>query len=406
MKSDLDRLMAERGFAALLVIGEVEGNHALRYLTNSARITHGTVLKVAGQPPLIVANAMERDEAAKSGLQVVTTAELGYHEIIRRTSNLLETDAELLAALLTRYGVSGTVSVYGVSDPGRAYLLLGRLDALLPEVTITGEGDTTIFDEAYATKDAAELAAMRSAAERTNAVMGEVVGFIRGHRVSEGQLAAEDGCPLTVADVKRYLQERLMAAGLEDNGETIFAIGRDGGVPHSRGEDSDVLTVGACIVFDLFPRDRASGYYHDMTRTYCLGEASPEVERAYRQVMQAFDAVSDALAVGQPGSRYQDITCDVFEEHGHPTPRTHPGTEVGYVHNLGHGVGLQIHARPRLSAFSPDTLQPGQVFTVEPGLYYPDDGYGVRIEDTVMIDADGTFHSLTPYPKDLVIPLG
>jgi Xaa-Pro aminopeptidase len=406
MKADLDRLMAERGFAALLVIGEVEGNHALRYLTNGARITHGTVLKVAGQPPLIVANAMERDEAAKSGLQVVTTTEFGYHDIIRRTGNLLEADAELLAAILTRYGVSGTVSVYGVSDPGRAYLLLGRLDELLPEVTITGEGDTTVFDEAYATKDEAELAAMRSVAERTNAVMGEVVDFIRSHRVVDGQLVEEDGCPLTVAGVKAYLQERLMAAGLEDNGETIFAVGRDGGVPHSRGEDTDILTVGACIVFDLFPRDRVTGYYHDMTRTYCLGQASPEVEQAYEQVMQAFDAVSDALAVGEQGSRYQDIACDVFEEHGHPTPSTHPGTEVGYVHNLGHGVGLQIHARPRLSAFSADMLEAGQVFTVEPGLYYPDDGYGVRIEDTMMIDELGNVHSLTPTPKRLVIPLG
>jgi Xaa-Pro aminopeptidase len=90
---------------------------------------------------------------------------------------------------------------------------------------------------------------------------------------------------------------------------------------------------------------------------------------------------------------------------GHPTLRSDPKTEEGYVHSLGHGIGLEIHSRPRLSIATEETLQPGQVLTIEPGLYYPSRGFGVRIEDTVYVDERGVFHSLTPFPKDLVIPI-
>lgn len=406
MKSDLDRLMVARGLDAIVVMGEAAGNHALRYLTNGAKITHGVVVKKQGEQPTIICNAMERDEAARSGLPVATTAEFKLHDLIKESGSVFEGELRLLAALLEHYAISGKVGFYGLDDPGRAYLRLGRLDAMLPAVTVTGEGETTIFDEAYTTKDAAELEALRSVAVRTNTVMAETLAFVRQHAAQENRLVKPDGVPLTVGDVKRYLRSRLLEHNLEDAGETIFAIGRDAGVPHSRGEAADALELGKTIIFDLFPRDLESGYYHDMTRTFCLGYAPPEVQAAVDQVMQAFDAALDALAVGEAASRYQDLVCDVFEEHGHKTPRSHPGTDEGYVHSLGHGLGLQIHSRPRLAAVSTDTIQPGQVFTVEPGLYYPERGFGVRIEDTVYVGENGAIHSLTPFPKDLVIPVG
>jgi Xaa-Pro aminopeptidase len=91
---------------------------------------------------------------------------------------------------------------------------------------------------------------------------------------------------------------------------------------------------------------------------------------------------------------------------GHPTIRSNPSTVEGYVHSLGHGLGLQIHSSPRFRSYLDDTIERGQVFTVEPGLYYPDRGFGIRIEDTIYVDDNGEFHSLTPFPKDLVIPIG
>jgi len=404
VKSDLDRLMADRGFDAIVVMGEAEANHILKYMTNHAMITQGIVVKQRGEDPVLIVGGMERDEAAKSGLTVRTMTEFHLYQHIKEAGGVFEGNLHMLAEVFGTLDISGTVSFYGLDDPGTAYMRLKRLDEMLEMIAVTGEAGSTIFDEAYATKDAAELNAIKQVAEGTNRVMAETVDFIRGHRVQDGRLVDEKGVPLTVEAVKRYVDMRLLSYGLEDSGEKIFAVNRDAGVPHSRGEAGDELKIGDCIVFDLFPRSIETGYFHDMTRTFCLGHARPDIQRAYDQVMQAFNAVMDSLEVGKETSIYQNLTCDIFEEHGHKTIRTDPGTEEGYVHSLGHGIGLQIHSNPRFSAYSDETIQPGQVFTVEPGLYYPDQGYGVRIEDSVYVAADGTIHSLTSYPKDLIIP--
>ena len=187
----------------------------------------------------------------------------------------------------------------------------------------------------------------------------------------------------------------------------IFAIGRDAGVPHSAGDPDDPLRLGESIVFDLFPREAGGGYFHDMTRTFSLGYARPEVREIYQQVKLCYDQVVEALEVNALGRTYQELTCDIFEEMGHETPRTNPLAESGYVHSLGHGVGLELHSHPRLSAseLNTDRLVPGSVFSIEPGLYYPERGYGVRLEDLWTVDEAGRFHCLTDFPKELVVPV-
>lgn len=405
MKTDLDALMAERGFDALLILGEARGNHFLQYLSGGARVTHATVLKQRGQAPLILCNPMERDEAAINGNRVITSNELNFPAILAELRNVFEAELMVLKGLLEGQGVSGSVAVYGMMDPGKAFVTLKRLAEMLPTISFTGETEVSIFDLAYSTKGSDELSGLRDVAARSNQVMAEVMDFVKSHRAKGETLLKRDGSPLTVGDVKRYLRERLAAQGLSDDGSTIFAIGRDAGVPHSRGQDADPLTLGRTIIFDLFPYALDSGFYHDMTRTFCLGHAPEEIKLAYAQVMQAFDASIDAIRLGEKCARLQEVVCDVFEEHGHPTPRSKPGTVEGYVHSVGHGLGLQIHERPKFGAVSEDLMQAEQVFTVEPGLYYPDQGWGIRVEDTVYVDAAGRVHSLTPFPKDLVIPI-
>jgi Xaa-Pro aminopeptidase len=101
----------------------------------------------------------------------------------------------------------------------------------------------------------------------------------------------------------------------------------------------------------------------------------------------------------------QEAAQDVYEAAGHKTTRSHPGTNEGYVHSLGHGVGLNIHERPSLSHFGQDILQRGTVISIEPGLYYPDQGYGVRLEDLFLIDEQGDLINLTGFKHDLVVPI-
>ena len=187
----------------------------------------------------------------------------------------------------------------------------------------------------------------------------------------------------------------------------IFAQGRDAGVPHNHGTREMPLRLGQPIVFDIFPKT-ASGYYHDMTRTWCLGYAPDPVQKLWDQCKTLFDQLLATLAVGRPCSSYQELALDYFEAFGHATSRTQPGAHAGYMHGLGHGLGLDIHEEPRFSIATGNTrlLQPGHVVSVEPGLYYPEQGIGMRIEDTVAFQEDGTLVNLTPFPYDLVVPMG
>ncbi|PJF25472.1 MAG: aminopeptidase P family protein, partial [Phototrophicales bacterium] len=153
------------------------------------------------------------------------------------------------------------------------------------------------------------------------------------------------------------------------------------------------------------PRESGGGYYHDCTRTWCIGYAPDSVQRAYDEVMTAFRIAQDSFEVGMPGKAIQEPVQDYFEGRGHPTSRSQPGTTNGYVHSLGHGVGLNIHERPSLSHLSHDTLQRGSVISIEPGLYYPDQGFGVRVEDLFYIDDNGALVSLTDFKHDLILPL-
>lgn len=247
---------------------------------------------------------------------------------------------------------------------------------------------------------------MREAGRLTCLVMGETRDFIQEHSVRDGVVMKNGKEALTIGDVRQFIRARLSLYGMAEDHDTIFAQGRDAGVPHNRGNDAAPLRLGEPIVFDFFPMT-SKGYFHDITRTWCLGYAPPQVQEAWDQCKEIFDQVMGSLAVGQPCRAAQELVCDYFEAKGHPTVRTQPGTHEGFVHSLGHGLGLDIHEEPRLShAVGNDTvLQPGHVVSVEPGLYYPDRGFGVRIEDTVAFTEAGELVNLTDFPYDLVIPM-
>ncbi|MCL4255360.1 MAG: M24 family metallopeptidase, partial [Anaerolineae bacterium] len=102
----------------------------------------------------------------------------------------------------------------------------------------------------------------------------------------------------------------------------------------------------------------------------------------------------------------QETVQDYFEGLGHPTLRNNPNTQNGYTHSLGHGMGLNIHERPRISHTSKeDVFMVGNVVTIEPGLYYPEKDMGIRVEDSFYVTETGELLSLTSFRKDLVLPI-
>ncbi|MBN1679499.1 MAG: aminopeptidase P family protein [Anaerolineae bacterium] len=412
MKADLDRLMETEGLDALVIPAAENDNPYRAYLSNGAHYT-GDVIKKRGEPPVLLAHAMERDEAAKSGLIVYTYDELGYGQLYYEHGHDMDAfNAAWYRRIFEKLAVSGHVAFYGVGDINRMFrMLLYLRDALADRVTIVpGAVNPNLFNKAYETKDTDEIARLRDVAARTSAVAQAARAWIAEHcaenRHAENRRVIQaDGSPLTIGDVKRYVRGQLFERDLEDIEGMIFAQGRDAGVPHSKGEDSDPVRLGETIVFDLFPRE-PGGYFHDMTRTWCIGYASPEAQAAYDAVMEAYHRSIRMCKPGTPTANLQEMVCAYFEERGHPTVRNTPGTTDGYVHSLAHGLGLNVHEAPYFRSKASDYhIQVGNVFTIEPGLYYPERGYGVRIEDTVTINESGSVEVLTDCPYDLIIEL-
>ncbi|MEM7128930.1 MAG: Xaa-Pro peptidase family protein [Chloroflexota bacterium] len=412
MKSDIDRLMFERELDALLVIGDSDGNSVMNYLTGGGHLEGALIVKKRNEAAVLYHGSMERDTAAETGLQLIDrgVAHNRYQLIQEHDGDHLAADQAYMIRVLQEQQVSGRIGIYGQYDAGEAWALLNGLQTQAPQsgldIELVGEYDDSLFTIAQETKDSDELAELQEAGRLTCLVVGEVQAFIQKHKTQEEKVIQEDGSPLTIGHVKRFMRERLFFYGLDDHNATIFSQGRDAGVPHNRGNEEMPLRLGQAIIFDIFPQ-RESGYYHDMTRTWCLGYAPPEVESAWEQTKEVFDRAMEMFKVGMPCRDLQLMTCDYYEKLGHPTVLNKPGIQEGYVHSLGHGIGLNIHEDPRLTHAKnyDNKLQPGHVITVEPGLYYPDKGFGVRIEDAVALDENGDLIWLTDYPYDLVIPM-
>ena len=408
MKSDLDRLMAERDLDGFLVLGDSDCNPAMNYLTGGVHLEGAMVVKSVGEPITLIHGSMERDSVANCGLRLVDRDQAydRYQMLQKHGGDQLAASVEYYTNVFRDQNLRGRIGVYGKLDAGAAYTLLRRLQAESQEFELIGEFGSSLFTEARETKDARELDEMKEAGRLTCAVIGEVQEYIQQCGVRDEVVISADGDPLTIGDVKSFMRMRFMAHGLIEEHDTIFSQGADAAVPHNTGNPDEPLRLGKSIIFDIFPK-LPSGYFSDITRTWSLGYATDEVQVAYDECKEIFELVMAELAVGVPCRHPQEMTLDYFESKGHPTMRTQPSSHDGYVHSLGHGVGLDIHEGPRLShAAGNDTVfQPGHVFSVEPGLYYAERGFGVRVEDSVAFDAAGNLVLLTEYPYDLVIPM-
>lgn len=409
MKSDLDRIMTERNLDALLVMGDSSGNKVMNYLTGGRHFEKALIVKVRGGPLTLVHGAMERDDAAQTGMVLVNRDQMyNRYELLKANNgDRLAAEIDFMRRLVRDQRLRGRLGVYGMGDVGSSYILLNALQDSLPETEIVGEFEgTSLFSLLRETKDNDEIEQLLEAGRITCTVVGEVQEYIQRHQARGDLVVRSDGEALTIGDVKSFMRARLFAHKMKEDHDTIFSQGRDAGVPHNRGNEAAPLRLGQSIIFDIFPMNQ-SGYVHDLTRTWSLGYATDEVLQAYEQTKEIFDRVMASLKVWMPCKDTQIMVCEYYESKGHPTPLNTPGTQEGYVHSLGHGIGLDVHEEPRLShAAGNDTiLQPGHVVSIEPGLYYPERGFGVRIEDSVAFSEAGKLISLSDYPYDLVVPM-
>ena len=411
MKSELDTLMQAKNMDAFVVFGHAENNPPMTYLTGGGHVSHATLIKKCGEEAILFFGDMERDEAAKSGLKLIPYSKYDVDALFQKANR----DGLLAAAfrmelMLKDAGVtSGRVGLYGFYDLSAIFGMIAHMKTLMPELEFIGEArEDSIFLHAMERKDEAEVGRIRRMGKITTEVVGKVKDFLTACDVRDDEaLLNEDGSPLTVGDVHAKIRLWVAERGAELPSGFIFAIGRDAGVPHSSGNPKDLMRLGQTIVFDIYPAEAGGGYYYDFTRTWSLGYATPEAQELYGQVREIYDKLKENFDLNAPFRNYQQMTCEYFESKGHKSPLNTKAPVEGYVHSLGHGVGLNIHERPFSGLLIGDDhrLVPGVVVTSEPGLYYPEKGMGFRIEDTYWVRPDGKMEVLADYSYDFVLPM-
>lgn len=226
-----------------------------------------------------------------------------------------------------------------------------------------------------AVKDAGEIAEIRQAVRLAE----------RAFRVVTAGLMPD----MTEAEAAHAIEAALRRFGAPGvSFEPIIAAGDRAALPHYRPTRNRVGGAGLLLV-DWGARG-PGGYVSDLTRTFATAEITPKLREVHRVVDEARRA---GIAAVRPGAKAADVDAaarGVIDDAGY-------GENFG--HGLGHGIGLQVHESIRLSSISKDVLQPGMVFTVEPGVYLPGWG-GVRIEDDVLVTEDGC-EVLSTLPREL-----
>lgn len=246
-------------------------------------------------------------------------------------------------------------------------------------------------------KSADEVKKISAALAMAEVGMAEGIEVLRRSKISRDRKLLYHGAPLTSERLRSVIDCAILQAhGLAAN--TIVAGGRQACDPHERGHG--VLRAHEPIIIDIFPRSQKTGYFGDITRTVVRGHASEAVRKLYDTVWTgqkiAFEKIRSKVKTTDVHKAVQDF----FVRQGYKTGRRN-GHMEGFFHGTGHGLGLEIHEAPRMGANSTESLRPGHVVTVEPGLYYPGIG-GVRLEDVALVTANGV-KNLTRFEKVLEI---
>jgi Xaa-Pro aminopeptidase len=326
-------------------------------------------------------SVLDADKVSAFGIEVLDGAKLGRDELLEQGLSDIELEGELALRAAREVGVSGAAVPpdfpLGVADALRA----GGI-----ELTVDEAG----FVDRRRVKTDHQLEGIRRAQKAADAAMDIAAGLIRS---LEGGLTSEA--------VRLAMQAVCEERGCDLPDDVIVAHGAQAADGHESGFGE--LLAGESVVVDIWPRDKQSRCWADMTRTFVAGGGRPdqELQRYWELTRESLGRVYPMIRAGANGREIYEASCGPYHEAGLPTQLTKAPGEVlreGYFHGLGHGVGLEVHERPHLGRKA-DTLVAGDVITIEPGCYRRGFG-GVRLEDLVIVTDDGC-ETLTDFPYEL-----
>ena len=379
----------------LLVIGASEHDAAAYHLSGFLAPDPVIFLEAAGKKYLAV-SSMEYGRAKREARaeEVLSFDELNVMNLARELKSGGRALAAAAANLLEKLGATGSpVAV----PPTLGVVYADELRAR--GLTVTPEAK--LFADLRRVKTEQEISYIETTQRAVEEACAHAVRILRESGVSVDGTLLHEGEPLTSERLRFEIDTELLRRGCAASG-TITAGGAQTADPHERGHGP--LKAGDPIILDIFPADKTTRYYADMTRTFVKGEPGEELQKMYDAVLESQEA---ALAMIGPGVNGRDIhkkVSDILHEAGYKTlvhdQRPGEPLQEGFIHGTGHGVGLEIHESPRVS-IADEKLIPGDVVTIEPGLYYRRIG-GIRIEDLVVVTENGC-RNLTNFPKEFRI---
>ena len=345
----LRALLTEKVVDAVLVTKEENVHYFSGFRGDS------TALLVTHERLLLVTDSRYTEQAS---------GEASLYEIVEQRDGLYRKVAELaVEAGVVALGYEGAALVCDQYE---------KLKEMLGEISF----DTSLaLDALRQVKDADEIALIRRACAIADEGFAHIIRYIQPG-MTEMEVAAE-------------LEHYMRTLGSERPAfQTIIASGVRGSLPHGVASDR-VIARGELVTMDFGAV--CAGYHSDITRTICVGRADARQREIYDAVLSAQMRALAVLRPGVTGIEVDRIARDSLAE---------KNFEQYFGHGLGHSLGLEIHEEPRLSKAGKHIMQPNMLITDEPGVYIPGWG-GIRIEDTVLITADGS-EPLTRAPKEFI----
>ena len=342
----------------------------------------------------VLTSFLERDRVKQllPDAELLDYVKLGYREFAKSGMSMLEAGREVEARAVQEIGITEAIV------PGDFPLALGDR---LREDGVALTVDDSVVGLRRRAKSPVELEGIRVAARAAEAGMAAVAAVLaRSEPGDDGQLQL-DGKPLLAEDVRAALRAACDEHGAPCPPDVMVASMWQGS-GHEPG--SGPLPAGLPITIDVWPQHEESGCWADMARTFLVGAPAPEhaepIARQAELSLEALERAEESVKPGITGRELFDGTCEIFEAAGYPTQRTaSPDEDHGFLHALGHGVGLEVHEDPPLGLAGHDPLVAGDVIAIEPGL--SDSRVGMVIfEDLVLVTETGC-EVLTRFPYEL-----
>ncbi|MHB1391902.1 MAG: M24 family metallopeptidase [Clostridia bacterium] len=358
IKDKLTALMKERGVKALVLSPSMNMLYTTGFNTFPGERLLVSVLDASGEVVFVVPKMYEQEVMGKAAFDRI----LSWDDS--------QDPGKILGVLCSEKGYAG--STIAIEDTMWFTAFEKIYEAFKGARFIKA---SSIIGELRKHKTVDEADKMRKSSERADKALGKVIPIIKaGMRETE---------------VRDILEAELKIQGMSSvSFDTIIGSGPNSALPHYTAGER-ILQAGDSIVIDF--GGVFQGYCSDMTRTVMLGKATKEYREVYETVKEAQRKAVEAVRPGMKASEIDAAARRYIAEKGYGDY---------FIHRTGHGIGMEVHEEPYISNTSKSILQPGMVFSIEPGVYLPGK-FGVRIEDLVMVTEDGV-EVLNKYTKELI----